>query len=144
MLLRVRNMEPIEIEREKIEELRYIIDQIFNNDHDEIDIEMLRFDISDILDFMDIIDNDEREEILRLIDEMMINKEAKIYYQLHVRLQLLETRVNALTLGLLLDSHDSYDSYEEEKEDNVVNENKANIGVNDIASKINKIGVSSI
>ncbi len=167
MLLRVRNMEPIEIEKQIIKELQNAIDELFsilyNGHDDEIDVEVLRFEISDTLDFMEheVVSNEEKEEILRLIENAIENaadtKElSKIYYQLHTRLQLLETRVDALAFSLL-------DLYEEEKEDDV-NENKVtnndvsdiisriikidvsriNINVNDVISRINKIDVSSV
>ncbi len=152
-------MEPVEIEKQKVKELRHAIDELFSllyyreHDDEQMDIETLRFEIADDLDFMETVYDDEREEIMRLIDEMIhaTSKEVlpRINYQLYVRLQLLEARIDALPFSLL------DQTYEEEREEIVKDSQSGNdYGANDAnkvatnsvsgISRINKIDVSNV
>ncbi len=94
-----------EIDKEKVEELKRMIDELFaiyweEDEIDELGVEFLTFEIEDTLDFMeeDCV-KDKKEEIIKLV-KMAIeaNKEEipKIFYQLHVQLEKLETCIAEL------------------------------------------------
>ncbi len=89
-------------DREKVKELKWIIDELFSlywkeDEDDDFDAEFLIFEIKDVLDFMedDCVEKEEILKLVRMAAEASREEIPKIFYQLHTQVEKLETCIAA-------------------------------------------------